>query len=59
MVCPRCDSARIEHCGANIRCAICGMSYDPNSQSKAQSQSAPIPILENLQSPAFEEKRVI
>ena len=59
MVCPRCESARIEHCGASIRCAICGLSYDPNLQTKVQPPSAPTPILENLQSPAFEEKLVI
>ena len=29
MVCPRCDRARIEHDGVMIRCAVCGMSYDP------------------------------
>jgi ribosomal protein L37AE/L43A len=29
MVCPRCDRARIERDGAVIRCAVCGMSYDP------------------------------
>jgi ribosomal protein L37AE/L43A len=30
MVCPRCDRARIERDGAVIRCAVCGMSYDPS-----------------------------
>ena len=29
MVCPRCDRVRIERDGAVIRCAVCGMSYDP------------------------------
>jgi hypothetical protein len=36
MVCPRCDRARIERAGLNTRCAICGMSYDPN-------QPGPVP----------------
>ena len=29
MVCPRCDRVRIERDGMVIRCAVCGMSYDP------------------------------
>jgi ribosomal protein L37AE/L43A len=32
MVCPRCDRARIERDGAVIRCAVCGMSYDPSPE---------------------------
>ncbi len=56
MTCPRCDSARIEPWGASIRCAICGMSYDPNQDSATQSQqqSVPIPLLEDSQPFAFE-----
>lgn len=30
MVCPRCERARIERDGVNIRCAVCGKYYDPN-----------------------------
>lgn len=37
MVCPRCDRARIERDGAVIRCAVCGMSYDPTRDMAAQS----------------------
>jgi hypothetical protein len=37
MVCPRCDSARIERDGVVIRCAVCGMSYDPTRDLTAQS----------------------
>ena len=38
MVCPRCDRARIERAGLNTRCAVCGMSYDPNQQGPVQSR---------------------
>ena len=58
MVCPRCDSARIEHCGASIRCAICGLSYDPKSVPKVPTQTIRIPLLDDPQSLAFEAKRV-
>ena len=37
MVCPRCDRARIERDGAVIRCAVCGMSYDPSPELATQS----------------------
>lgn len=37
MVCPRCDRARIERDGAVIRCAVCGMSYDPSPDIRSQS----------------------
>lgn len=37
MVCPRCDRARIERDGAVIRCAVCGMSYDPSPDITTQS----------------------
>jgi len=37
MVCPRCDRARIERDGTVIRCAVCGMSYDPSPDLRTQS----------------------
>lgn len=30
MVCPRCSRARIERNGENVRCAVCGMDYNPS-----------------------------
>jgi hypothetical protein len=32
MVCPRCDRAKIERYGESTRCAVCGLSYDPNEE---------------------------
>lgn len=65
MMCPRCDSARIERWGAGIRCAVCGMSYDPNqgpslglnqaSATQSREPGVPIPLLEDSQSFAFEK----
>ena len=46
MVCPRCARARIEGNGVSSRCAVCGMSYDPNDEPNRPSQkqhSAPAP----------------
>src|SRR5579864_881327 len=40
MVCPRCDRARIERDGAVIRCAVCGMPYDPTPDREAQDVAA-------------------
>jgi ribosomal protein L37AE/L43A len=37
MVCPRCERARIERDGAVIRCAVCGMSYNPSPDTTTQS----------------------
>jgi hypothetical protein len=37
MVCPRCDRARIERDGAVIRCAVCGIYYDPTRDMATQS----------------------
>jgi hypothetical protein len=46
MVCPRCDRARIERNGSRIRCAVCGMPYDPDqiitTQSREQSAADPL-----------------
>ena len=68
MMCPRCDSARIERWGATIRCAICGMSYDPNhgpnpgpmqaAATQSREPSVPITLLEDSQSFAFEKTAV-
>jgi len=45
MLCPRCSRARIERNGIAVRCAVCGMSYDPHTETLAppqkQSSSAP------------------
>jgi len=38
MVCPRCDRARIERDGVIMRCAVCGMSYDPNEETKTDTE---------------------
>ena len=51
MMCPRCDSARIERWGAGIRCAICGMSYDPNQESAPESREANLALRRNPSSP--------
>ena len=32
MLCPRCHRARIERNGMTVRCAVCGISYDPNQK---------------------------
>ena len=40
MVCPRCDRARIELDGSSIRCAVCGLSYDPNQELTAPSRES-------------------
>ena len=37
MVCPRCDRAQIERDGVVIRCAVCGMSYEPSRDITTQS----------------------
>ena len=37
MLCPRCHRVRIERNGVIVRCAVCGMSYDPNPQATAPS----------------------
>jgi rubredoxin len=43
MVCPRCSRARIEGSGVSIRCAICGMSYDPNDEPNGPSKKHSAP----------------
>lgn len=30
MVCPRCARVRIERDGVLVRCAVCGMTYNPS-----------------------------
>ena len=34
MLCPRCHQVRIERNGLIVRCAVCGMSYDPDQKDK-------------------------
>jgi hypothetical protein len=43
MLCPRCERARIQRDGVSVRCAICGMSYDPDQQNRSAKDSAALP----------------
>lgn len=43
MLCPRCDRARIQRDGVSVRCAVCGMSYDPDQQVQSVQDTAALP----------------
>lgn len=51
MGCPRCDRVRIERDGAGIRCAVCGMPYDPYQELSAEfcEGRAPLRCIEGTQ----------
>jgi hypothetical protein len=43
MLCPRCDRARIQRDGVSVRCAVCGMSYDPDQQLQSAQDTVALP----------------